>query len=148
MAGVFVMACGSAGLLGAGVHSPYAAIAVQMIALGDGLGLMMVPPMTSSLLGSVERSRSGIASGTLTRTRQTGSVIGVALFGSLIATPSFADGLRVSLGISVVLLAAAGLLARGVGRAGAPSGSVWIRLRGGRRCRQRAQSRRSLRARL
>jgi DHA2 family methylenomycin A resistance protein-like MFS transporter len=43
--------------------------------------------MTRSLLGSVDRSRSGIASGTLTTMRQTGSLVGVTLCGSLVAGP-------------------------------------------------------------
>ena len=51
--------------------------------IGGGLGLL-VPPLTSTLLGSVEKSRSGIAAGVLNATRQTGSVLGVALFGSLV----------------------------------------------------------------
>jgi DHA2 family methylenomycin A resistance protein-like MFS transporter len=116
-AGVVVMACACAALLGSGAHGSYASIAAQMVALGSGLGLL-VPPMTSSLLGSVDRSRSGLASGTLNSMRQTGSVIGVALFGSLIATSSFAQGLRLALGISVALLAVASVLARGVARSG------------------------------
>lgn len=45
---------------------------------------VIVPLMTSEILGSVDRSYSGVASGTLNTARQTGSVIGVALFGSLI----------------------------------------------------------------
>ena len=48
-------------------------------------------------------SRSGIASGTLNTARQTGSVIGVALFGSLIA------GGRPGGGLHVALVIAAGL---------------------------------------
>jgi DHA2 family methylenomycin A resistance protein-like MFS transporter len=59
--------------------------------------------MTASLLGSVERSRSGVASGTLNTARQTGSVIGVALFGSLIAGGQLVNGLHVALAISIVL---------------------------------------------
>ncbi len=55
---------------------------VQLAALGFGLGLV-VPAMTAALLGSVNASRSGIASGTLNTARQAGSVIGVALLGSL-----------------------------------------------------------------
>ena len=43
--------------------------------IGGGLGLL-VPPLTSTLLGSVEKSRSGIAAGVLNATRQTGSVLG------------------------------------------------------------------------
>src|SRR6185312_17017284 len=43
-------------------HSPYIQMAFQLAAMGFGVGLI-VPPMTSSLLGSVDKSRSGIASG-------------------------------------------------------------------------------------
>lgn len=55
----------------------------QLMVLGGGLGLL-VPSLTSTLLDSVEKSRSGIAAGVLNATRQTGSVLGVALFGSLV----------------------------------------------------------------
>jgi DHA2 family methylenomycin A resistance protein-like MFS transporter len=80
----------------------------QMIAISGGLGLL-VPPLTSTLLGSVEKARSGIAAGVLNATRQTGSVLGVALFGSLVASDGrFVTGLHQSLIISaaVLLLAA------------------------------------------
>src|ERR1700682_4842620 len=39
--------------------------------------VLPVPPLTSTLLGSVEKSRSGIAAGVLNATRQTGSGLGV-----------------------------------------------------------------------
>ncbi len=117
------MACACAGLLGADAHSTYASIVAQMVALGAGIGLT-VPPMTAALLGSVDRSRSGLASSTLNSMRQTGSVIGVALFGSLIATGSFARGLRIALAVSVVVIAAASLLARGVASAGPTKGGL------------------------
>ena len=58
----------------------------QLVIIGGGLGLL-VPPLTAALPGSVEKSRSGIAAGVLNATRQTGSVLGVALFGSLIGQP-------------------------------------------------------------
>jgi len=79
-----------------------------------GLGLL-VPPLTSTLLGSVERARSGIAAGVLNATRQTGSVLGVALFGSLVASyGAFVTGLHQSLIISAaVLLLAAGVIGLG-----------------------------------
>jgi hypothetical protein len=53
--------------------------------------------LTSTLLGSVEKSRSGIAAGVLNATRQTGSVLGVALFGSLAGGGSFIAGAHASL---------------------------------------------------
>jgi DHA2 family methylenomycin A resistance protein-like MFS transporter len=70
---------------------------------------LLVPPLTSTLLGSVERSRAGIAAGVLNSTRQTGSVLGVALFGSLVGQfGGFVAGAHVSLVISACLLLAAG----------------------------------------
>lgn len=82
----------------------YGAIVVQLMALGAGLGLL-VPPLTSTLMGSVDKSRSGIAAAVLNATRQTGSVLGVALFGSLIAG-GIVPGLRIALVLSAALLAA------------------------------------------
>ena len=68
-----------------------------------------MPPLTSTLLGSVDKSRSGIAAGVLNATRQTGSVLGVALFGSLVGqSGAFMAGLHASLTIAAgVLIAAA-----------------------------------------
>jgi MFS transporter, DHA2 family, methylenomycin A resistance protein len=76
--------------------------------MSTGLGLL-VPPLTSTLLGSVEKSRSGIAAGVLNATRQTGSVLGVALFGALVGqSGAFMAGLHASLIISAGVLLAAG----------------------------------------
>ncbi|GLR85590.1 MFS transporter [Bradyrhizobium iriomotense] len=104
--GACVSALGCLGMLDMAPGTSYWAIAVQMIAISGGLGLL-VPPLTSTLLGSVEKARSGIAAGVLNATRQTGSVLGVALFGSLVAG-NFMSGLHASLIIAaaVLLLAA------------------------------------------
>jgi DHA2 family methylenomycin A resistance protein-like MFS transporter len=104
-----VLACvGCIALLGLGPQTRYWAICAQFVAIGAGLGLL-VPPLTSTLLGSVDKARSGVAAGVLNATRQTGSVIGVALFGSLVAeTDAFMPGARESLIVSAALLAAAG----------------------------------------
>jgi MFS transporter, DHA2 family, methylenomycin A resistance protein len=54
-----------------------------------------------------EKSRSGIAAGVLNATRQTGSVLGVALFGSLVeGDNAFIAGAHASLVISVAVLLA------------------------------------------
>lgn len=79
----------------------YLAMVLPLLALGYGLGVI-VPAMTSALLGSVEASWSGIAAGTLNTGRQTGSVLGVALFGSLAAS-GLTAGLRITLVTSAVL---------------------------------------------
>lgn len=113
--GALLTAAGCGALIGAGAESSYASLLVQLLAIGFGLGLI-VPAMTSSLLGSVERSRSGVASGTLNSARQTGSVIGVALFGSLIAgNGGLVAGLHLALTISVGLLIVVGVLSFGIG---------------------------------
>jgi len=105
--GALIAAAGCLTLLGIAQDTNYWAILAQLIAMGGGLGLL-VPPLTSTLLGSVEKSRSGIAAGVLNSTRQTGSVLGVALFGSLIGqSHAFLFGTRAALIISALLLIAA-----------------------------------------
>lgn len=93
-----------AGLLGIGAATGYAAIVVQLALLGVGIGLL-VPPMTAAVLSSAPATHSGVASGALTTARQAGSVVGVALFGSL-AAGHLVTGLRTSLVVSVALCAA------------------------------------------
>ncbi len=115
VAGACISAFGCLGLVWIEAGTSYWAIFAQMIAISSGLGLL-VPPLTSTLLGSVEKARSGIAAGVLNATRQTGSVLGVALFGSLVASDrAFMTGLHQSLIISAaVLLLAAGVIGLGV----------------------------------
>jgi DHA2 family methylenomycin A resistance protein-like MFS transporter len=106
--GTALAAFGCLALLGIAHGTSYWATCGQLVVIGAGLGLL-VPPLTSALLGSVEKSRSGIAAGVLNATRQTGSVLGVALFGSLVGQSSaFIAGAHESLVISAVLLLAAG----------------------------------------
>jgi MFS transporter, DHA2 family, methylenomycin A resistance protein len=107
-AGCLIAASGCVALLGIQPGTSYWAVCAQLVAIGGGLGLL-VPPLTSALLGSVEKSRSGVAAGVLNSTRQTGSVIGVALFGSLIEqTDAFMSGAHMALIISTALLIVAG----------------------------------------
>jgi DHA2 family methylenomycin A resistance protein-like MFS transporter len=106
--GAALAAIGCLALLGISPGTSYLEIWVQLVIIGGGLGLL-VPPLTSTLLGSVEKSRSGIAAGVLNATRQTGSVLGVALFGSLVGQAgSFMSGAHQSLMISALLLVVAG----------------------------------------
>ncbi|HXL30518.1 MAG TPA: MFS transporter [Bradyrhizobium sp.] len=106
--GAALSALGCLALLGLEPGTSYWEIGAQLMIIGAGLGLL-VPPLTSTLLGSVEKSRSGIAAGVLNSTRQTGSVLGVALFGSLAGqATAFMAGMHESLMISACLLFAAG----------------------------------------
>jgi len=102
--GAVIAAAGCAALMPIGPATPYWAIGLQLAAIGGGLGLL-VPPLTSTLLGSVEKSRAGVAAGVLNSTRQTGSVLGVALFGSLLGQEGgLVIGARASLPIATILL--------------------------------------------
>ena len=106
LTGLAAMAAGCAGLLFAGPGTPFAQIVGQQVLLGGGIGLL-VPPMTSTLMGSVNRSRSGVASGALNAMRQAGSVLGVAVFGSLIAAKgNFTTGFHVDLVIALTVIGA------------------------------------------
>ena len=106
--GAGLSAAGCLALLGIGQGTSYWEIGAQLTIMGGGLGLL-VPPLTSTLLGSVEKSRSGIAAGVLNATRQTGSVLGVALFGSLVSgAGAFMAGPHQALIISACLLLIAG----------------------------------------
>jgi len=108
--GAAIAAVGCLALLPIAPGTGYGTVVMQLVALGGGLGLL-VPPLTSALLGSVEKSRSGIAAGMLNATRQTGSLLGVALFGSLIgSTSAFMAGAHAALLISAALLFAAAIV--------------------------------------
>jgi MFS transporter, DHA2 family, methylenomycin A resistance protein len=114
--GSLLMAAGCATLLGADTQTAYVALLTQMLAIGFGLGLI-VPAMTASLLGSIDRTRTGIASGTLNSARQTGSMIGVALFGSLIAGGGrLVPGLHIALVIATALVLAVAALTITIGK--------------------------------
>ena len=102
--GATMAAVGCMALLGTDRGTSYGSMCVQLVAIGAGLGLL-VPPLTSTLLGSVEKKRSGIAAGVLNATRQTGSVLGVALFGAFVAKAgAFIFGTRESLMMCAILL--------------------------------------------
>ena len=102
--GQAVFAAGCFFLVLIGADTPYTNLWWQTVMMGVGIGLT-VPPMTSALLATVDRTQSGVASGILNTTRQLGSVIGVALFGSLIANrDQFIPGMHLALYISAAVL--------------------------------------------
>jgi MFS transporter, DHA2 family, methylenomycin A resistance protein len=63
----------------------YLIIAVVFAFLGAGMGLA-ITPTTAAAMGSVQRQRSGIASGTVNATRQAGSTLGIAVLGAIITS--------------------------------------------------------------
>ena len=87
-------------------------IAIPLCVIGLGAGVT-VPSMNLSALDSVERERSGLASGILNSARQTGGVIGVALLGTLVGGPPTAAGASwASVAAAIALAGASALAAR------------------------------------
>jgi DHA2 family methylenomycin A resistance protein-like MFS transporter len=73
-----------------------------------GIGsAMSVPSITNSMLSSVTKHDAGIASGLMASARQLGGVIGVAVFGTMIASSdvaAFSHGMSKSMMLSAVVL--------------------------------------------
>ncbi|NNC13688.1 MFS transporter [Planctomonas sp. JC2975] len=103
MVSAAVLVVCSGALLFLDVGTPYAVIVVQLVGLGAALGVI-VPIITSSALAGADVERSGVASATLNTARQTGSAVGVALYGAQLGR-SIVGGFRVDLGITIVLSA-------------------------------------------
>jgi len=82
--GFIVYAVGFLGLLAAlsSVATWPAALAMPLIGAAAGF---VTPAATAAMMGTVEKSRSGIAAGVLNAARQTGAALGVAVFGALVA---------------------------------------------------------------
>ena len=108
--GALIDAAGFALLLRLGSQAPYAAMLVPfaLIPLGMGTG---VPAMTTAVLASVAKERSGIAAAVLNAARQAAGAMGVALFGALAGDGKVVYGLHASAAIAVALLVAMAVLA-------------------------------------
>jgi DHA2 family methylenomycin A resistance protein-like MFS transporter len=109
--GLAAMLAGCVALLPAGAATAYPALIAQQVLLGGGLGLL-VPPLTGLLLSSADPSRSGVASGAFTAFRQAGSLLGVALFGSLVSSGHFYSGLHTAIWISIAAVTLSAAIAR------------------------------------
>jgi DHA2 family methylenomycin A resistance protein-like MFS transporter len=71
-----------------------------------GIGLA-VPAMTTAILSSVDRARSGVASAVLNAARQVGGAIGVAVFGALVGGITAE---QITSGLNIAALSAAALM--------------------------------------
>jgi MFS transporter, DHA2 family, methylenomycin A resistance protein len=78
----------------------YAMILLPLLSIGAGVPLIL-PPVTSVVLASVDRPQVGLASATLNAGRQVGAAAGVAVLGSLVsAGHNFVAGFRVAMIVS------------------------------------------------
>jgi MFS transporter, DHA2 family, methylenomycin A resistance protein len=75
---------GALGMTGSNAATPYWYAVVPMLAIGMASGFIS-PAATSPALGTVEKSRSGIAAAVLNSARQSGAALGVAVFGMFLS---------------------------------------------------------------
>ena len=100
-------AAGALGMTGIGATTPAWLAVAPMLAIGFASGFIS-PAATSPALGTVDRRRAGVAAAALNAARQSGSALGVAIFGACIATlQPFPAAMRVALGIATGLSALA-----------------------------------------
>jgi EmrB/QacA subfamily drug resistance transporter len=67
------------------VHTTYLRLLPGFVLMGIGIGLVM-SPMSTAAMNSVDRTKAGAASGVLSMSRMVGGTFGVAVMGALIAT--------------------------------------------------------------
>ncbi len=92
-------------------HSPYWILVVPLLAIGFGTAYTM-PAATAATIEAAPSERAGIASGALNSSRQIGSTLGVAVFGTLVAsTGAFMTGYHLSVLIGGLVFAAGALIA-------------------------------------
>ncbi|WP_080494122.1 MFS transporter [Burkholderia ubonensis] len=102
-------AAGALGMMLSSATSPYWLAIGPMLAIGFASGFIS-PAATSPALGAVEKGRAGIAAAVLNAARQSGSALGVAVFGAFIATLQpfrFAMHLTLAVAVGLSVLAAA-----------------------------------------
>ena len=106
------------------VINSYALVFSALLILGGGLcsgalilvgigSAVLVPSITNSMLAAVSKHDAGMASGLMASARQMGGVIGIALFGALIAsadTALFMHGMSNAMLVSFVSLLASILI--------------------------------------
>ena len=107
LTGLLTGAAGFAGLALATASTPYPLVAALTFLGGFGTALTM-PAATSAAVASAPVGYTGVAGSVINAARQTGSVVGVAVLGSLIASGDFLTGFhRAVAGASTVFAVAA-----------------------------------------
>jgi DHA2 family methylenomycin A resistance protein-like MFS transporter len=108
LCGLAIATLGYLLMMPVGAASPYWLLGGPMLLVGSGIALT-VPTMTNATLSSADASRAGIASGVLNTARQTGGMLGVAVFGFFVgdtSTAHFMRGMHLAIAVSAALLAA------------------------------------------
>jgi len=90
--GLIIQATGFAILSTLAPESSYIIVAIGIMMLAAGMGILM-PPSTSAILTSLPQNKAGVGSAVNDTTREVGGALGIAVLGSLMAS-----GYRSSLG--------------------------------------------------
>jgi DHA2 family methylenomycin A resistance protein-like MFS transporter len=111
LTGVAVFVAGFIMLLIAKAGTPYWQLFIPFITIPLGMGLA-VPAMTTGILATVDKTRSGIASAVLNTTRQAAGALGVAVFGAMAngGSSAIVHAITVSAIVSVASLLIYGVL--------------------------------------
>jgi len=111
LTGVAIFVAGFIILLIAKAGTPYWQLLIPFITIPLGMGLA-VPAMTTGILATVDKARSGIASAVLNTTRQAAGALGVAVFGAMAngGSSAIVHAITVSAIISAVSLLVYGML--------------------------------------
>ncbi|HEY9000241.1 MAG TPA: MFS transporter [Mucilaginibacter sp.] len=107
--GIAIFVAGFVMLLIAKDNTPYWQLFIPFFTIPLGMGLA-VPAMTTGILSTVDKTRSGIASAVLNTTRQAAGAVGVAIFGAM--TNGGATAIVHAITISAII-SAGGLLIYG-----------------------------------
>jgi predicted MFS family arabinose efflux permease len=101
------------------VHSGYGLLLPGFVLMGLGMGLVM-SPMSTAAMNSVDRTKAGAASGLLSMVRMVGSTFGVAVMGALVATIGRS---KIDSGLPHVAARTRAALANALGSGGTLSGN-------------------------
>ncbi|KAA0021353.1 MFS transporter [Antrihabitans cavernicola] len=108
--GLLAAAGGAAALLAVHQHAGPLTLSIALALLGCGVGLT-VGPQISLVIGAAPTDQTGIASGLLNAGRQAGSVLGVAVLGSLAGSGDRVTGIHTAAVAAVALLLVAAVAA-------------------------------------
>ena len=111
--GLLTGAAGFGSLVGVTEGTPYPMTALLTFAGGFGMAFAM-PAATSAAVASAPPAYTGLAGGVINAARQTGSVIGVAALGAMIATRTFLAGFHLAVGTAAAVFLAAAVPVVGV----------------------------------
>jgi DHA2 family methylenomycin A resistance protein-like MFS transporter len=102
VSGLLLGTAGFLAMMFANATISYWLLVPMLVAIGFGMAFTM-PAMTTAVIASAPRERSGIASGVVNASRQAGGALGMALLGSLVSQRSmFVPGMHAALAIAGV----------------------------------------------